>query len=72
MTCRHQRQGKLERGYCMMIGGETDIGIASGSHLLQRFAPGTGDIPRTPGREKLDGTAELGYLHCGNNGGKQS
>jgi 6-phosphogluconate dehydrogenase len=57
----------LERGYCMMIGGEK----ATVKHLDPIFAtlaPGTGDIPRTPGREKLDGTAEQGYLHCGENG----
>jgi 6-phosphogluconate dehydrogenase len=57
----------LERGYCMMIGGET----AAVSHLdpiFRRLAPGAGDVARTPGREKLGGTAELGYLHCGGNG----
>ena len=57
----------LERGYCMMIGGETDV-VAHLDPIFRTLAPGTGDIPRTPGREKLDGTAELGYLHCGNNG----
>jgi 6-phosphogluconate dehydrogenase len=57
----------LERGYCMMIGGE----IAVVKHLDPIFAtlaPGKGDIPRTPGREKLDDTSEFGYLHCGPNG----
>ncbi len=57
----------LERGYCLMIGGEEDVA----KHLdpiFKSLAPGRGDIPRTPGREKLDGTAELGYLHCGPNG----
>ncbi|MFZ3199988.1 MAG: decarboxylating 6-phosphogluconate dehydrogenase [Candidatus Acidiferrales bacterium] len=57
----------LERGYCMMIGGEAEIA----KHLDPIFAalaPGMGDIPRTPGREKFGGTAEQGYLHCGSNG----
>jgi 6-phosphogluconate dehydrogenase len=57
----------LERGYCMMIGGETDV-VAHLDPIFRTLAPGAGDIPRTPGREQLDGTAELGYLHCGNNG----
>ena len=57
----------LERGYCMMIGGEEQV-VKHLDPILKRLAPGTGDIPRTPGREKLDGTAELGYLHCGPNG----
>jgi 6-phosphogluconate dehydrogenase len=57
----------LERGYCMMIGGETDV-VAHLDAIFHTLAPGAGDIPRTPGREKLGGTAELGYLHCGNNG----
>jgi 6-phosphogluconate dehydrogenase len=57
----------LERGYCMMIGGETDV-VAHLDPIFHTLAPGIGDIPRTPGREKLDGTAESGYLHCGNNG----
>jgi 6-phosphogluconate dehydrogenase len=57
----------LERGYCMMIGGETPI-VHRLDPIFQRLAPGAGDIPRTPGREQLDGTAELGYLHCGPNG----
>jgi len=57
----------LERGYCMMIGGEEKV-VKHLDPILKRLAPGTGDIPRTPGREKLDGTAELGYLHCGPNG----
>jgi 6-phosphogluconate dehydrogenase len=57
----------LERGYCMMIGGETDV-VAHLDPIFRTLAPGTGDIARTPGREKLGGTAELGYLHCGNNG----
>ena len=58
----------LERGYCMMIGGEAEI-VKHLDPIFNRLAPGRGDIPRTPGREKLDGTAELGYLHCGPSGG---
>jgi 6-phosphogluconate dehydrogenase len=58
----------LERGYCMMIGGETPI-VERLDPIFRTLAPGSGDIPRTPGREELGGTAELGYLHCGNNGG---
>jgi 6-phosphogluconate dehydrogenase len=54
----------LERGYCLMIGGEKDI-VAGLDPIFKTLAPGIGDIPRTPGREKLGGTAELGYLHCG-------
>jgi len=57
----------LERGYCMMIGGETDI-VRHLDPLLATLAPGNGNIPRTPGREKLGGTSEQGYLHCGPNG----
>jgi 6-phosphogluconate dehydrogenase len=57
----------LERGYCMMIGGEADV-VNRLDPIFKQLAPGMGDIPRTPGREKLDGTAELGYLHCGPNG----
>ena len=57
----------LERGYCMMIGGETDV-VAHLDPIFRTLAPGVGDIARTPGREKLGGTAESGYLHCGNNG----
>jgi len=57
----------LERGYCMMIGGEVDV-VNRLDPIFNRLAPGMGDIPRTPGREKIDGTAELGYLHCGPNG----
>src|ERR1700751_2337867 len=58
----------LERGYCMMIGGEKDV-VQHLDPIFSALAPGIGDIPRTPGREKLDGTAEQGYLHCGPNGG---
>ncbi|MFZ0516037.1 MAG: decarboxylating 6-phosphogluconate dehydrogenase [Acidobacteriaceae bacterium] len=57
----------LERGYCMMIGGENDV-VNHLDPIFQRLAPGKGDIAPTPGREHLDGTAELGYLHCGPNG----
>src|SRR3974390_2483600 len=58
----------LERGYCMMIGGETDV-VKHLDPIFACLAPGIGDIPRTPGREKAGGTAEQGYLHCGANGG---
>jgi 6-phosphogluconate dehydrogenase len=57
----------LERGYCMMIGGEDEI-ISHLSPIFASLAPGVGDIPRTPGREKARSTAEQGYLHCGPNG----
>ena len=57
----------LDRGYCMMIGGETQI-VSGLDPIFRRLAPGVGDVPRTPGREKSDGTAESGYLHCGANG----
>jgi 6-phosphogluconate dehydrogenase len=54
----------LERGYCMMIGGDADA-VQRLDPIFRTIAPGIGDIPRTPGREKASGTAELGYLHCG-------
>src|SRR6476661_1239312 len=57
----------LERGYCMMIGGETAV-VQRLDPIFATLAPGIGDIPRTPGRERLNGTAEQGYLHCGPNG----
>ena len=57
----------LERGYCMMIGGEKEWCNIS-IRFSPRWHPGIGNIPRTPGREKLGGTAEQGYLHCGPNG----
>jgi len=57
----------LERGYCMMIGGDTDV-VQRLDPIFAALAPGRGDIPRTPGREKLGGTAEQGYLHCGPSG----
>ena len=58
----------LERGYCMMIGGEDDV-VKHLDPIFKTIAPGVGDVPRTPGREKLGGTSESGYLHCGPNGG---
>jgi 6-phosphogluconate dehydrogenase len=58
----------LERGYCMMIGGP-EAAVKHLDPIFKTIAPGIGDIPRTPGREKLGGTAEQGYLHCGPNGG---
>ena len=57
----------LERGYCMMIGGEKEI-VERLDPIFAALAPGIGNVPRTPGREKLGGTAEQGYLHCGPNG----
>jgi 6-phosphogluconate dehydrogenase len=58
----------LERGYCMMIGGEPKV-VQHLDPIFATLAPGIGEIPRTPGREKIGGTAEQGYLHCGPNGG---
>jgi 6-phosphogluconate dehydrogenase len=57
----------LERGYCMMIGGEKEV-VQRLDPIFATLAPGNGSIPRTPGREKPGGTAEQGYLHCGPNG----
>src|SRR5712675_1307190 len=57
----------LERGYCMMIGGERDV-VKHLDPIFATLAPGTGNISRTPGREKSNETAEQGYLHCGPNG----
>ena len=57
----------LERGYCMMIGGP-ETAVRHLDPIFKTLAPGVGDIVRTPGREKIGGTAELGYLHCGPNG----
>jgi 6-phosphogluconate dehydrogenase len=57
----------LERGYCMMIGGETEV-VKRLDPIFSTLAPGRGNLTRTPGREQLDGTAEQGYLHCGPNG----
>jgi 6-phosphogluconate dehydrogenase len=57
----------LERGYCMMIGGEKKV-VELLDPIFATLAPGIGNIARTPGREKLGGTSEQGYLHCGPNG----
>jgi 6-phosphogluconate dehydrogenase len=57
----------LERGYCMMIGGDKEA-VDRLDPIFAALAPGRGDVPRTPGRENLGGTAELGYLHCGPSG----
>src|SRR5262249_20078033 len=57
----------LDRGYCMMIGGDTEI-VQRLDPIFATLAPGPGEVPRTPGRDKLGGTAEQGYLHCGPNG----
>ena len=57
----------LERGYCQMIGGEKQI-VGHLDPIFKSLAPGRGNIPRTPGREKAPGTAEEGYLHCGPSG----
>ncbi len=58
----------LERGYCMMIGGP-DAAVKHLDPIFKTLAPGRGSIDRTPGREKLGGTSEEGYLHCGPSGG---
>ena len=57
----------LERGYCMMIGGEKEV-VKHLDPIFSTLAPGAGDVPRTPGRENIISTAEQGYLHCGPNG----
>jgi 6-phosphogluconate dehydrogenase len=57
----------LERGYCLMIGGKTEI-VQHLDPIFKTLAPGKGSIASTPGREKTSGTAEEGYLHCGANG----
>lgn len=57
----------LERGYCQMIGGPKDV-VEHLDPIFKTLAPGRGDLPRTPGREKTAGTAEEGYLHCGPSG----
>src|SRR5207248_315440 len=54
----------LDRGYCLMIGG-ADGTVRRLDPIFKTLAPGMGDIPRTPGREKLGGTSEQGYLYCG-------
>src|SRR3984893_10984569 len=57
----------LERGYCMMIGGENEV-VERLDPIFATLAPGIGDLARTHGRENIGGTAEQGYLHCGSNG----
>jgi len=57
----------VDRGYCMMIGGEASV-VERLAPIFRTLSPGRGDTPRTPGREKLSGTAEEGYLHCGPSG----
>ena len=57
----------LERGYCMMIGGDDEV-VQRLDPIFATLAPGMGEIPRTPDRPKNRGTAENGYLHCGPNG----
>ena len=57
-----------ERGYCLMIGGDPAV-VKHLDPIFAQLAPGAGDIPRTPGREAIGGTAERGYLHCGPSGG---
>jgi len=57
----------LERGYCLMMGGEKEV-IEHLDPIWKALAPGMGDIPRTPGRGAAEGTAEQGYLHCGPSG----
>jgi 6-phosphogluconate dehydrogenase len=57
----------IERGYCMMIGGPKEA-VQHLDPIFKTLAPGIGDIPKTPGREKLGGTAEQGYIHCGPSG----
>ncbi len=57
----------LDRGYCMMIGGEREV-VQRLDPIFATLAPGRGNIERTPGRERLEGTAEQGYLHCGPSG----
>src|SRR5271168_4136400 len=57
----------FERGYCMMIGGDSKV-VKSLDSIFATLAPGIGNIPRTPGRAKLGGTSEQGYLYCGANG----
>jgi len=57
----------IDRGYCMMIGGPQEA-VQRLDPIFKTLAPGRGEIPRTPGREKLGGTAEEGYIHCGPSG----
>src|SRR6516162_10336636 len=67
MSARAAASGGLERGYCMMIGGDNDV-VRHLDPIFATLAPGIGEIPRTPDRPKNRGTAENGYLHCGSNG----
>ncbi len=57
----------LERGYCLMVGGKPDV-VKHLDSIFKCLAPGIGNVERTPGREKIAGTAEDGYLHCGSHG----
>ena len=57
----------IDRGYCMMIGGPKEA-VQQLDPIFKTLAPGRGTIPRTPGREKMPGTAEEGYIHCGPSG----
>jgi len=57
----------LERGYCLMIGGENDV-VQRLDPIFKTLAPGIGNAPQTPGRENTHSSAEEGYLHCGPNG----
>lgn len=57
----------VDRGYCLMIGGETEV-VNHLSPIFKTLAPGRGEIPRTAGRENIESTAEDGYLYCGPNG----
>jgi 6-phosphogluconate dehydrogenase len=57
----------IDRGYCMMIGGPRDV-VQHLDPIFKTLAPGRGDVPRTPGRENMGGTAEEGYLYCGPSG----
>src|SRR5208282_500843 len=57
----------IDRGYCLMIGGPLEA-VRRLDPIFKTLAPGRGDIPRTPGREKVGGAAEEGYLHCGPSG----
>jgi 6-phosphogluconate dehydrogenase len=56
-----------ERGYCMMIGGDVEV-VKHLDPIFVTLAPGPGNIPRTSGRERVNGTSEQGYLHCGPHG----
>ncbi len=57
----------FERGYCLMVGGETEV-VQHLDSIFKTLAPGPGNIERTPGRPKNQGTAEQGYIHCGPSG----